>query len=102
LDPKATYDRNSSAPITVFIAKRDEEQCDPSIYVEQRVFRCGQEKIIIHELKLTGKVQVEKEYLFRGCGDEDLNLGKRDLRLKIQTVSSSFGAMGCWSVLIRI
>ncbi|OGE48209.1 hypothetical protein PENARI_c031G09583 [Penicillium arizonense] len=81
LDANATY-----APITVFIAKPDEEQCDPSIYVEQRVFQCGQEKIVVHELKFKGKVQVEKEYLFKGCGDEDLNLGKRDLRLKIQTL----------------
>lgn len=66
------------------------------------MFQFGQEKIVVHELKFKGKVQVEKEYLFKGCGDEDLNLGKRDLRLKIQTVSSPFGIMGRWSVLIRI
>ncbi|OQD87784.1 hypothetical protein PENANT_c005G03477 [Penicillium antarcticum] len=86
LNAKATYDGGRLAPITVFIAKLDEEQSNPSIYIEQRVFQSGREKIIIHELQFRGKVQVEKEYIFKGCGDEDLHLGKRDLRLRIQTL----------------
>lgn len=60
---------------------------DPKIYVEQRVYEGRHDKIIVHELALGSRIQVDKEYMFRACGDEDRILGKRDLRLRIVSVS---------------
>lgn len=60
---------------------------DPKIYVEQRVYEGRHDKIIVHELAFGGRIQVDKEYVFRACGDEDRILGKRDLRLRIVSVS---------------
>ena len=60
---------------------------DPKIYVEQRVYEGRHDKIIVHELVFGGRIQVDKEYVFRACGDEDRILGKRDLRLRIVSVS---------------
>ncbi|KAJ5762335.1 uncharacterized protein N7511_005717, partial [Penicillium nucicola] len=85
LNAGVTKKGNQNAPFTVFIAGTDEEQSNPSIYVEQRVFQNAQEKFVVHELMFKGKVQIDQEYLFNGCGDEDLELGKSDLRLRIMT-----------------
>jgi uncharacterized protein YjhX (UPF0386 family) len=60
---------------------------DPKIYVEQRVYEGRRDRIIVHELAFGGRIQVDKEYVFRACGDEDIVLGKRDLRLRIVSVS---------------
>lgn len=64
---------------------------DPKIYVEQHVYEGRNDKIIVHELAFGGRIQVDKEYVFRACGDEDRILGKRDLRLRIVSVSCILG-----------
>ncbi|CEJ61826.1 hypothetical protein PMG11_10343 [Penicillium brasilianum] len=69
--------------LTAFITKTDEDHMDPKIYVEQHVYEGRHDKIIVHELGFGGRIQVDKEYVFRACGDEDRILGKRDLRLRI-------------------
>ncbi|KGO42027.1 hypothetical protein PEXP_054350 [Penicillium expansum] len=69
--------------LTAFITKNDEYHMDPKIYVEQRIYEGMHDKIVVHELSFGGRIQVDKEYVFRACGDEDRILGKRDLRLRI-------------------
>lgn len=59
---------------------------DPRIYVEQHVYEGTHDKVIVHELAFGGRIHVDKEYVFRACGDADRNLGKRDLRLRIVSV----------------
>ncbi|GIJ86882.1 hypothetical protein Asppvi_005780 [Aspergillus pseudoviridinutans] len=86
LHPDATYDRGRYVRLTAFIAERDETHPDPRIYVEQRVYQGNREMIMIHELILGGTVQVGIEYVFTACGDEDIHLGKRDLRLTIKSL----------------
>lgn len=73
--------------LTAFITKNDEYHMDPKIYVEQRIYEGMHDKIVVHELSFGGRIQVDKEYVFRACGDEDRILGKRDLRLRIVSVS---------------
>jgi hypothetical protein len=90
LNPDATYDRGRYVRLTAFIAERDEMHPDPRIYVEQRVYQGNREIIMIHELIFGGMIQVGIEYVFTACGDEDVHLGKRDLRLTIKSVSSVF------------
>ncbi|KAJ5217707.1 uncharacterized protein N7469_011332 [Penicillium citrinum] len=90
LDSSAIADDQSIVRLTAFITKNDEEHMDPKIYVEQRVYEGRHNKIIVHELAFGGRIQVDKEYVFRACGDEDRILGKRDLRLRI--VSESFNS----------
>jgi hypothetical protein len=48
---------------------------------------------MVLELHFGHKIQVGIEYVFPGCGDEHINLGKRDLRLHIQSVSFSSASM---------
>lgn len=55
--------------------------------MEQRVYEGKDEKLIVHELGFGGRIHVDKEYVFAACGDEDRVLGKRDLRLRIVSVS---------------
>ncbi|KAJ5161427.1 hypothetical protein N7492_006819 [Penicillium capsulatum] len=69
--------------LTAFITKIDEDHPYPKIYVEQRVYEGMHDTIIVHELAFGGRIQIDKEYLFPGCGDEDPILGKRDLKLRI-------------------
>lgn len=45
------------------------------------------DNIIVHELAFGGRIQLDKEYVFPACGDEDRILGKRDLTLRIVSVS---------------
>jgi hypothetical protein len=86
LNPDATYDRGRYVRLTAFIAERDETHPDPRIYVEQRVYQGNREMIMIHELIFGGTIQVGIEYVFTACGDEDIHLGKRDLRLTIKSL----------------
>ncbi|KAE8387785.1 hypothetical protein BDV23DRAFT_160524 [Aspergillus alliaceus] len=86
LNPDAMYDRGRFVCLTAFIPKKEENCADPRIYVEQRVYEGGQEKIMVLELDLGGRVQIDMEYVFPGCGDEHINLGKRDLRLRIRSL----------------
>ncbi|KAF7586731.1 hypothetical protein BBP40_008391 [Aspergillus hancockii] len=86
LNPDAMYDRAKFVRLTAFMSKEDENCADPRIYVEQRVYEDGQEKVMILELDFGGKVQADMEYVFPGCGDEHINLGKRDLRLHIRSL----------------
>ncbi|OGM48263.1 hypothetical protein ABOM_002110 [Aspergillus bombycis] len=86
LKPDAVYERQQSVRLTAFIPKKDETHPDPRIYVEQRVYRGGQEQIVLHELGFGGRIQVGVEYVFAGCGDEHVNWGKRDLLLQVQSL----------------
>lgn len=90
LNPDAIYDRGRYVRLTAFIAEKEETHPDPRIYVEQRVYQGNQEMIMIHELIFGGMIQVGIEYVFTACGDEDVHLGKRDLRLTIKSVSVLF------------
>lgn len=73
--------------LTAFITKQDEDHMDPKIYVEQRVYEGVIDKTIVHELAFGGRIKLDKEYEFLACGDEDRILGKRDLMLRIVSVS---------------
>ncbi|GFF61427.1 hypothetical protein IFM51744_10680 [Aspergillus udagawae] len=86
LHPDATYDRGRYVRLTAFIAEREKTHPDPRIYVEQRVYQGSREVIMIHELFFGGMIQVGIEYVFTACGDEDIHLGKRDLRLTIKAL----------------
>ncbi|RLL98417.1 hypothetical protein CFD26_107124 [Aspergillus turcosus] len=86
LNPDATYDRGRYVRLTAFITENDEAHPDPRIYVEQRVYQGNRETIMIHELIFGGTIQVGIEYVFTACGDEDIHLGKRDLRLTIKSL----------------
>ncbi|KAF7179344.1 hypothetical protein CNMCM7691_008277 [Aspergillus felis] len=86
LNPDAIYDRGRYVRLTAFIAEREETHPDPRIYVEQRVYQGNREMIMIHELIFGDTVQVGIEYVFTACGDEDIHLGKRDLRLTIKSL----------------
>ncbi|KAB8069038.1 hypothetical protein BDV29DRAFT_183529 [Aspergillus leporis] len=86
LNPGAVYDRDRYVRLTAFIPKKEEDSVDPKIYVEQRIYEGRQEKIMVLELHFGHKIQVGIEYVFPGCGDEHINLGKRDLRLHIQSL----------------
>ncbi|KAJ5126156.1 hypothetical protein N7448_005468 [Penicillium atrosanguineum] len=83
LDSGTINDSQRFVRLTAFITKNDEDHMDPKIYVEQRVYEGRHDKTIVHELAFGGRIQVDKEYVFRACGDEDRILGKRDLRLRI-------------------
>ncbi|KAJ5218449.1 uncharacterized protein N7498_000548 [Penicillium cinerascens] len=83
LDSSAIDDSQRFVRLTAFITKNDEDHMDPKIYVEQRVYEGRHDKIIVHELAFGDRIQVDKEYVFCACGDEDRILGKRDLRLRI-------------------
>ncbi|KAJ5628175.1 hypothetical protein N7490_010403 [Penicillium lividum] len=83
LNSSAIDDSQRFIRLTAFITKIDEDHMDPKIYVEQRVYEGRHDKIIVHELAFGGRIQVDKEYVFRACGDEDRIWGKRDLRLRI-------------------
>lgn len=85
LDPRAAYERSQYVRLTIFIPEADKYHADPKIYVEQQVYRGSQKKILIHEL-LLGEVKLGVDYVFLGCGDEDINGTKRALRLQIQSV----------------
>ena len=87
LNSSATYDSRRFTRLTAFITKKDEDHSDPEIYVEQRVYEGKDEKPIVRELGFGGRIHVDKEYVFAACGDEDRVLGKRDLRLRIVSVS---------------
>ncbi|KAH1334862.1 hypothetical protein KXW91_005398 [Aspergillus fumigatus] len=86
LNPDAIYNRGRYVRLTAFIAEKEETHPDPRIYVEQRVYQGNQEMIMIHELIFGGMIQVGIEYVFTACGDEDVHLGKRDLRLTIKSL----------------
>ncbi|RHZ65522.1 uncharacterized protein CDV56_108844 [Aspergillus thermomutatus] len=86
LNPDATYDRGRYVRLTAFIPEREKTHPDPRIYVEQRVYQDNREMIMVHELIFGGAIQVGTEYVFPACGDEDIHLGKRDLRLTIQSI----------------
>ncbi|GIK05259.1 hypothetical protein Aspvir_009363 [Aspergillus viridinutans] len=86
LNPDAIYDRGRYVRLAAFIAEREKTHPDPRIYVEQRVYQGNREMIMIHELIFGGTVQVGIEYVFTACGDEDIHLGKRDLRLMIKSL----------------
>jgi hypothetical protein len=73
--------------MTVVIPKQDENHLEPIIYVEQRIYEAGEEKVVVHELNFGGKIQVDVEYVFPACGDEDVILGKRDLKVNVKSVS---------------
>jgi hypothetical protein len=90
LNPDATYERGRYVRLTAFIAEKEETHPDPRIYVEQRVYQGNREMIIVHELIFGGTIQVGIEYVFSACGDEDIHLGKRDLRLTIKSVSGFY------------
>lgn len=83
LDSSAINNSQRFIRLTAFITKSDEDHMDPKLYVEQRVYEGRHDKIIVHELGFGGRIQVDKEYVFRACGDEDRILGMRDLRLRI-------------------
>ncbi|KAE8381822.1 hypothetical protein BDV26DRAFT_254715 [Aspergillus bertholletiae] len=85
--PDAFHERQRYVRLTAFIPKKDEAHPDPRIYVEQMVYRSGQEQIVLHELGFGGRIQVGVEYVFRGCGDEHLTWGKRDLLLQVQSLN---------------
>jgi hypothetical protein len=87
VNPNAMFERSRFVRLTVFIPEKDETHPEATLYVEQRVYEGVHEKVLIHELLFGGQIQVGIEYLFPGCGDEDPRLGKRDLRLKFQSVS---------------
>ncbi|KAK6835814.1 hypothetical protein RU639_002132 [Aspergillus parasiticus] len=87
LEPNAAYERQRYVRLTAFIPKRDESHPDPRIHVEQKVYRDGQEQIILHELGFGGRIQVGAEYVFAGCGDEHVDRGKRDLLLQVQSLN---------------
>lgn len=83
LDTSAKGDGQRYIRLTAFITKNDEDHMDPKIYVEQRVYEGMSDNIIVHELAFGGRIQLDKEYVFLACGDEDRVLGKRDLALRI-------------------
>ncbi|KAJ6128538.1 hypothetical protein N7471_009755 [Penicillium samsonianum] len=83
LDSSAIDDGQRCIRLTAFIAKNDEDHIDPKIYVEQRVYEGMSDNIIVHELAFGGRIQLDKEYVFPACGDEDRILGKRDLTLRM-------------------
>lgn len=85
--------------MTVVIAKQDEAYSEPIIYVEQRVYEAGEEKIAVHELNFGGKIQADVEYVFPACGDEDFNLGKRDLKVNVKSVGLNFTSL-MWKICI--
>lgn len=88
MNPNALYERGRFVRLTVFIPRKEETHPDPRLYVEQRVYEGVNEKILIHELLFDGQLKLGFEYVFPGCGDEDVRFGKRDLRLSIQSVST--------------
>jgi hypothetical protein len=55
--------------------------------VEQSIIRAGHEKIMIHELTFGDQLQTETDYVFRGIGDEHPVFGKRDLKVRLLSVS---------------
>jgi hypothetical protein len=83
---KGTYEHLQNVRMTVVIPKKDETHPEPVIYVEQRIYEAGEEKIVVHELNF-GKIQVDVEYVFPACGDEDVVSGKRDLKVIVKSVS---------------
>ncbi|KAJ5592208.1 hypothetical protein N7537_009112 [Penicillium hordei] len=83
LDTSATIGSQRCIRLTAFITKSDEDHIDPKIYVEQRVYEGISDNITVHELSFGGSIQLDKEYVFPGCGDEDRIWGKRDLILRI-------------------
>ncbi|KAE8361120.1 hypothetical protein BDV27DRAFT_148095 [Aspergillus caelatus] len=86
LKPDAAYERQRYVRLTVFIPKKDETHPDPRVFVEQKVYRDRQDRIVLHELGFGGRIQVGAEYVFAGCGDEHLEWGKRDLLLQVQSL----------------
>ncbi|CAI7640091.1 unnamed protein product [Penicillium glandicola] len=83
LDSNPRDDGQRCIRLTAFITKSDEDHMDPKVYVEQQVYEDMDNNIIVHELDFRGRIQLDKEYVFRGCGDEDRVLGRLDLRLRI-------------------
>lgn len=79
--------QNQFVCLTAFIPERDKEHHDPRIYVEQSIIRDGHEEILIHELTFGGQVQTGIDYIFRGIGDEHPDFGKRDLKVRLLSVS---------------
>ena len=83
--------------LVILISHADEIYENPTIFVEQRVYGRGssaqhqtqiQTQTVAQELMFGKLVQLGVEYLFPGCGDEDPTLGKRDLFVRFQSVSS--------------
>jgi hypothetical protein len=99
-----TTQQNQFVGLTAFIPERDKTVPDPKIYVEQSMIRDGQEEILIHELTFGGQVQTGIDYIFRGIGDEHPDFGKRDLKVRLLSVSvhislpfilrANFGSVG--------
>lgn len=79
--------QNQFVGLTIFIPEHDEAHTDPKIYVEQSIIQRGKEEIIIHELTFGGQVQTGVDYTFRGIGDEHPKFGKRDLKVRLLSVS---------------
>lgn len=79
--------QNQFVGLTAFIPERDKEHHDPRIYVEQSIIRDGHEEILIHELTFGGQIQTGIDYIFRGIGDEHPDFGKRDLKVRLLSVS---------------
>ncbi|KAH8698648.1 hypothetical protein BGW36DRAFT_376546 [Talaromyces proteolyticus] len=86
LNTKGTYDSLQDVRMTVVMPKKDEDHSEPIIYVEQRIYQAGQEKFVVHELNFGARIQVDVEYVFPACGDEDVNLGKRDLIVTVKSL----------------
>ncbi|KAJ5465572.1 hypothetical protein N7530_009359 [Penicillium desertorum] len=92
IDSRAMSAGQRRIRLTAFITKQDEDHMDPKIYVEQRVYEGVTDKTIVHELAFGGRIELDKEYEFLACGDEDRILGKRDLMLRIVSLDQeSFG-----------
>lgn len=82
-----TTQQSQYVGLTAFIPEGDKNHLDPKIYVEQSIIRDGHEEIMIHELTFGGQVQTGIDYIFRGIGDEHPDFGKRDLKVRLLSVS---------------
>ncbi|KAI9926223.1 hypothetical protein ASPWEDRAFT_43577 [Aspergillus wentii DTO 134E9] len=81
--------RRGHVKLTVFVASQDEECPNPRLYVEQRVYRGNREMTVIQELVFRTNIQKGVEYVFKGCGDEDLSTGKQDLHVRFHSLEQN-------------
>lgn len=95
LNPTATYERQRYVKLVILISHTDEIYENPTVFVEQRIYEDKQERAVVNELMFGTLVQLDLEYVFPGCGDEDRVLGKRDLVVRFQSVSYNRPACHC-------